>query len=88
MPTTTQRLARVNATFRGSGPFPIDMCRYDQCWPLTQEDIANISDWTAECREIRVGKYATLGAAKDQKAFTNERWKSFGWLPVAYEVLP
>lgn len=94
MPITTQKMARVNATFRGSGPFPIDMLRYDRCWPLSQEDIAKIAEslsgdiGSADAREIRVGTHATLAASKDETAFTNDRWKSFGWLPVAYEVLP
>ena len=65
------------ATFKGRGPFPLDMLRYDCCWPATGDDSAKM----AECaygqppQEITVKCYA----ADRRRDFTPARWESFGW---------
>ena len=59
---------------RGKGPFPLDMLRYDQCWPHTPLDVENMNE-THE-RDIVIAKahpYRTGGN------LTVERWNSFGW---------
>lgn len=60
----------------GSGPFPIDMLRYDQAWPKSEgRDSAAIESsflprQGARVREITLGSHTTP---------TEVRWKSFGW---------
>ncbi len=67
-------------TVRGSGEFPLDMLRYDSCWPKTGHDVAALEDHTAR-RDVRLCKYA---ANKRGPFFEAGRWRSFGW--EAWEV--
>jgi hypothetical protein len=80
---------------RGTTPFPVDMLRYDRCYPLREIDSvtigANISDpWSRENTEdqIFLVKYSEKSDVKGQ--FTTARWDSFGWLvmPVERQNLP
>jgi hypothetical protein len=59
---------------RGSGEFPYDMLRYDQCYPMTTDDA------------VRLG----YGGRRDVVLISNtdrmrrvgptiKRWESFGW---------
>lgn len=54
-------------TVRGTGQFPFDMLRYDQCWPT---DNTHALAGT-EPREVRM-----LGVNQP----TVDRWISFGWM--------
>lgn len=56
--------------FKGNGGFPIDMLRYDECWPATADDAVAI---TMDQDYVTV-----MGTNR----FTIDRWKSFGWFPV------
>ena len=62
---------------RGSGEFPFDMLRYDQCWPAKEEDSYRMG--YPEYRTVTLKKVTS----KDMKATTDDRWKSFCW-----EVVP
>lgn len=55
--------------------FPIDMLRYDTCWPATQDDVAKFPT-EREDRPIQLD----VQTVSDRKtgAFTVERWRSFG----------
>lgn len=68
---------RKGATFTvaGRGAFPLDMLRYDCCWPMTGDDVTNL-DGTIERREI------TLVSATPNSP-TRGRWSSFGWPVIA-----
>jgi hypothetical protein len=65
------------ATIKGSGMFPLDMLRYDSCYPKGSEDAFKIAaairmedrQW-----EVRVMK---RGFDRNDK-FTDGRWASFG----------
>lgn len=68
---------RIEFTVTGNGNFPIDMLRYDSCFPYNSEDVAKI-----ECRvfsdtrqTIRLAKYAL----KRDTMPTTLRWQSFLW---------
>lgn len=65
----------------GLGPFPIDMLRYDRCFPLREEDAAEISLSHQEYLLRKKEKPIYLVKFCDSKApaFTSERWRSFGW---------
>ena len=54
---------------RGRGRFPIDMLRYDSCWPFQTKDSAAI-----EADGVRT---VTLESASPNR--TAARWRSFGW---------
>jgi len=62
---------------RGRGRFPIDMLRYDSCWPAGQEDVSLITDSLGGPYELReVALYFNHHAPTDQ------RWRSFGWVVI------
>jgi hypothetical protein len=59
----------------GKGEFPIDMLRYDSCWPLTSEDALKLViefgvPERGKMRSIRMGSYYPPTIA---------RWQSFLW---------
>jgi hypothetical protein len=62
----------------GKGAFPIDMLRYDNCWPATADDSAMIplssrSDYGTSPRDAIPIKLRGLLPP------TEARWNSFGW---------
>lgn len=57
----------------GSGPFPMDMLRYDRASPFTENDSVTISSTFYR----RLDKYEVLVVTSLPK-FTVDRWKSFG----------
>lgn len=58
----------------GSGPFPIDMLRYDCCSPATEEDShlieRSMEGWT---------KWEVCVKSELKREWTAGRWQSFGW---------
>lgn len=62
-------------TVEGLGEFPIDMLRYDYCFPDTEADSALIMDRRVGTRRVRV---VQLTANKFPR-WTPGRWASFGW---------
>ncbi len=68
------------AIIRGSGAFPIDMLRYDSCYPFREEDARKIESVSNpmigdnDPWEIRVKKHSELAR---HARWTPERWKSF-----------
>lgn len=72
----------------GSGFFPIDMLRYDSCWPYSQEDVSGIS-CTYELQPMRRVKLCRIVRNKNLMP-TGDRWASFGWtfLPRSIELYP
>jgi len=67
----------IYAIVRGSGPFPVDMLRYDNCSPATEPDSSSIimtfQGW--DSWEICVKHINHRGMSN---SFTLGRWKSFG----------
>lgn len=63
----------------GGGEFPIDMMRYDRCWPATEADsgysYSPIRGGAAGLRTVRVQAHSGTKA----NPFTAGRWQSFGW---------
>lgn len=62
----------------GTGRFPMDMLRYDQCWPATESDSYLVQqeatsapdDYLTRPRVVRINGIS---------APTVARWKSHGW---------
>lgn len=69
----------------GSGCFPVDMLRYNQCWPATSEDCSAIID-TFEPGKLE--HYRINLKHYDHKSWepTKDRWLSFGWRVVSHRV--
>ena len=63
---------------RGKGNFPLDMLRYDKCYPLKEGEAKGLGNWVPETRAIRLETSGTH--------ITRGRWKSFGWLITKVEV--
>lgn len=67
-------------TVSGTLMFPIDMLRYDACYPVSQEDAANLEEALRPVRlranplgRITVKLRSQIGGP------TPERWASFSW---------
>lgn len=58
-------------TVEGSGAFPLDMLRYDGCYPVSTIDALKIDG--AAKRQI------TLRSSQGHCAPTSHRWASFNW---------
>lgn len=70
-------------TVTGKFPFPLDMLRYDVCYPVTSEDASTMSLSLGPIREaprdenkLRTALEVTLIS---DRAPTEDRWSSFGW---------
>lgn len=76
------KATRKEFTVEGPGPFPIDMLRYDQCWPKREgEDSKGIED-SFPARRIR-GVLTRVTLVTDApNAPTVGRWESFGFKVV------
>jgi hypothetical protein len=59
-------------TVTGRGTFPLDMLRYDSCWPYSSEDVFKMESDAREQRSIR------LVTGSDHSP-TIGRWNSFMW---------
>jgi len=69
---------------KGLGQFPIDMLRYDQCFPLREDESAKIAkSWRG--LDIELGRHVT--DESDEPSY--DRWLSFGWkvLPDSVEII-
>lgn len=68
-------------TFRVTGPrrhFPIDMLRYDSCWPTTSEDVRLISN-SFDLEEALPRRITVSLSTASPSAPTEGRWESFMW---------
>lgn len=67
-------------TVIGSGPFPADMLRYDECWPATADDAHKVGMETTGYRAKQSHRRVTLVTGKHGSP--SGRWASFGWAIV------
>ncbi len=61
-------------TVRGRLPFPLDMLRYDSCWPDSAVDTTQIAESLA-----RVERKVYTVHLSSYNAPTIARWNSFSW---------
>ena len=82
-----RRMVVDNFTVEGKVGFPIDMLRYDRCWPATQNDAAAIDrvlqPRRVPMRDVPVGSSITLRTGSES-APTIERWRSFMFWRVTH----
>ena len=57
---------------RGTAPFPHDMLRYDQSWPVDGGELDRI------CGTFDQGT-VTLQYRGNEATYSGLRWESFGW---------
>ena len=66
----------------GSGEFPWDMLRYDNCFPASEQDSVRL-DYDHHSRESlttpRTVELKSISLSKPCARPTNGRWESFGW---------
>lgn len=72
-------------TVSGRGQFPIDMLRYDTCFPVNPESVSVIYDCCSnhdlnalhntEPVKVRLARYVDSKVTQP----TIDRWRSFGW---------
>lgn len=61
---------------QGSGTFPVDMLRYDCCWPAREmEDSYRGIGEPDPSAPVRTVRLHTI-----RETATNGRWASFGWI--------
>lgn len=65
--------------------FPLDMLRYDACWPEHQADVSAIADPATS--RFDGGKQTLVRLVSDSKP-TPERWASYGWHVTTTERIP
>lgn len=68
------RRTHITITVSGKGQFPLDMLRYDACWPSSGRDASAIAD-TFHNRNVAWSINVTRA---NTAPFTNDRWESFG----------
>lgn len=66
-------------TVVGSGRFPIDMLRYDACWPASSTDSEAVQHSMAHGTDRDVYT-VRLTQAAGYHAPTDQRWASYGWI--------
>ncbi len=65
------------AVVTGRGCFPLDMLRYDHCYPATGTDVSSLHASITERGTFSVGVSRVSATAYEQ--WTADRWASFGW---------
>jgi len=73
-------------TVGGAYYFPMDMLRYDSCWPSTSEDASQLQfhpQRNSDVETKRKIRLVTIG--HKERRPTLDRWKSFGWEVIHYE---
>lgn len=71
------------STVAGRVAFPIDMLRYDRCFPATEQDSVQIGHSLDRRLQASDGVYpAPLRSVRviSERLLTSARWESFGWL--------
>jgi len=66
---------------KGNGAFPLDMLRYDRCFPATESDSRKIADTEfsvgVNTHSIKLCRYVSV-----RQTPTVDRWNSFLWKVV------
>lgn len=74
-------------TVAGHGQFPMDMLRYDSCFPHSPDDVRGLESPTPGTAGSRAPREVTL-IHHDHRSWlpTEGRWNSFGWRVLSHEV--
>jgi hypothetical protein len=79
--------ADIRFTVEGRGEFPLDMLRYDRCFPRTGEDADMMLRQPEHLRSTRCVTLVAL--ARDNRFWqpTEGRWLSFGWSVIEVHAM-
>lgn len=71
---------------KGTIPFPVDMLRYDGCYPSGETEAGKIAENLRSWGDDPDNRYVELEAVKDRPDWepTGGRWDSFGWEVVEH----
>lgn len=73
----------IDFVVEGNGPFPIDMLRYDACYPASVDDAEKIVTHLEFHAPYRVTLRHVISKGENPLAKpTRGRWASFGWAVV------
>ncbi len=73
-------------TVQGSGAFPIDMLRYDSCYPLTESDSYQIALTGTHPEYFRPPRTITVTREAHRHWLpTAARWSSFTWTVTEHD---
>lgn len=64
--------------YQGTGAFPVDMLRYDECHPHDSASVGILTHHSTTTQGIRTATLAKVTRTKDPQ-LTHTRWQSFGW---------
>jgi len=78
-------MTRHTFTVEGQGRFPIDMLRYDSCYPASESESCKLSE-SVENGGLAVRR-VELACRNDRERWTPmaARWESFGWTVLCCE---
>jgi len=76
---------RVIFIVEGKGMFPIDMLRYDACFPSDFKAVVGIGS-PAEKPYEREVKLCQPRQTATERQVTIDRWKTFGWVVKEIQV--
>lgn len=71
-------------TVWGTKPFPVDMLRYDCCWPATAADSMAIEQSIANRASQTVVVRLMSRIQRRHWHPATDRWRSFGWRMTDY----
>lgn len=66
-------------TVTGSGDFPFDMLRYDECWPYQSEDAVSVGSTPQISGGAHFKRRSVRLMTNNPHAPTAGRWSSFTW---------
>jgi hypothetical protein len=77
-------MIQVQYTVKGAGEFPIDMMRYDNSHPFSEEDSHKIERTFDPAEGVMLDPIRLCRWVEDQQAANywsahRQRWQSFGW---------
>lgn len=83
----TEKVYMQTVVVEGSGIFPFDMLRYDNCVPATERDSATMGDGDpmegiggiSSRRRVTLKRFSFT----TNHPATEGRWRSFGWMVVS-----
>jgi hypothetical protein len=76
-------MKRYEFTAHGRYPFPLDMLRYDACYPLGSGDVSKMQEVISGPRVptlVRERPILAIRLVSYAHAPTVDRWRSFGWV--------
>lgn len=73
---------------RGSWPFPVDMLRYDQCYPATETASAELANLSS--RATGMGNVAIELESRQERSWKPmyRRWESRCWHVISHDQEP